>query len=328
MDERQETYGALLKRHWAMLWRMCWRHAGGDRSRCEDLMQEVCIALWENREKLRTGATSGEERAWVRWQARSVFYQTERRKGPKYVSIDTVENDYPAEDAQTVDERIEEILAVLSSDERRMVRMRMEGYDGKEIGEAMGVSRDAVYQRIGRAIRKMRHAVLILLVLLPVFVVATITVPSLRQLFFPGPHGDAEPSDTTVEREPSSEKSAEPSADTTASPSRQDTGARGNVTLERMAPMDVMDFLGSEPPEIVPLADIESGPRVSVKGQWLVLEGVRYERVQVYDARGRQVSSQTAYEDRLIVELPPYSQIRSSEFVVCIGSRPEIRVRL
>ena len=70
----------MLMRHREMLWRMCWNWTGGNRDRCCDLLQEVSIALWENFDKLRPGASASQERSWVRWQARSVFYQIGRQK--------------------------------------------------------------------------------------------------------------------------------------------------------------------------------------------------------------------------------------------------------
>ena len=68
---RQSAYTELLQRHHAMVWRMCWVAARGDRARCNDLVQEVSIVLWLRMDALRADASPGEERSWVYWQCRS-----------------------------------------------------------------------------------------------------------------------------------------------------------------------------------------------------------------------------------------------------------------
>ena len=77
--DRNSAYYELLERYRPMVWRLCWRHARGDWDRCNDLVQEVSIALWEHFGQLRPNATTQEQRAWVRWQARSVL-DLQRRK--------------------------------------------------------------------------------------------------------------------------------------------------------------------------------------------------------------------------------------------------------
>ena len=46
-DTRQyEAYNAFLLRHREAVWQMCWKFAKGNRATCEDMVQEVWIALW------------------------------------------------------------------------------------------------------------------------------------------------------------------------------------------------------------------------------------------------------------------------------------------
>lgn len=51
---------------------------------------------------------------------------------------------------------VEEMLAVLTDDERRLMQMRLDGYDGAEIADALGISPSAVYTRTNRILKKLR----------------------------------------------------------------------------------------------------------------------------------------------------------------------------
>ena len=71
--DRQSAYTELLERYRPLVWRMCWFGARGNWDRCNDLVQEVSIALWRHFGQLRPDATLQEERAWVSWQTRSAL---------------------------------------------------------------------------------------------------------------------------------------------------------------------------------------------------------------------------------------------------------------
>ena len=92
MTDRHSTYTALLMRHREMLWRLCLNRANGDSDRSKDLMQEITIALWENYDKLRLDASPAQERAWVRWQARSVFYPQPLEPLPPLSTLQVLQN--------------------------------------------------------------------------------------------------------------------------------------------------------------------------------------------------------------------------------------------
>jgi RNA polymerase sigma factor (sigma-70 family) len=54
-------------------------------------------------------------------------------------------------------DRVQELLEELPDEDRRLIQLRLDGYDGSEIGEIMGLKRDAVYQRIKRIIDKLKQ---------------------------------------------------------------------------------------------------------------------------------------------------------------------------
>lgn len=144
----------MLLRHRTMLWRMCMRRARGNSDICRDLVQEVSLSLWEHYDNLRPNVSLLEERAWVFWHTRTVLDHLYRRNQLPLQTIDPVITDtYPSPDS---DNTFEDLMGAFPTDDQRLVRMRVEGYDANEIASALGISRDAVYQRLHRIIIKLR----------------------------------------------------------------------------------------------------------------------------------------------------------------------------
>ena len=152
MNHSQQAYTELLRRHRQLVWRLCWVHSHGDYERCRDLVQEVSLSLWEHYGRLRPNATALQERAWVLWHTRSVLDHLHRRSSPTLVPLPP---NLPADD-DTGRETLDDLLATLDSVDRKLVTMRLEGYDAAEIGRALGIKRDAVYQRLHRIIERLR----------------------------------------------------------------------------------------------------------------------------------------------------------------------------
>lgn len=152
MNHLQQAYTELLRRHRRLVWTLCWTRAHGDYECCRDLVQEVSLSLWEHYGRLRPNATALQERAWVLWHTRSVLDHLHRRPSPTLVPLPP---NLPADD-DTGRETLDDLLATLDSVDRKLVTMRLEGYDAAEIGRALGIKRDAVYQRLHRIIERLR----------------------------------------------------------------------------------------------------------------------------------------------------------------------------
>lgn len=183
--QNSDPFDELLKRHRPMVWRMCWISAHGNYERCRDLVQEVSIALWRHFGQLRPDATLQEERAWVRWQTRSALDFQRRMQRPTPLPLTPGMADLQAaDDILEQHEELEELMSTLNDDERRMLRLQLEGYRADEIAEAMGLKRDAVYQRLHRAVVKMRRVALLLALLCVAATVAVAVVPQWREQVF------------------------------------------------------------------------------------------------------------------------------------------------
>lgn len=320
MDTHSE-YNGLLLRHRSMLWRMCWLRSHGQWDCCCDLMQEVAIALWKNRGKLRPGSTQQEERAWVRWQARSVFDSQRRHKTLYTVPIDdALAHTLAASDSSATDETVDDALAALGPDERRMVRLRLDGYCADEIADLLGIGRDAVYQRLHRAVVKMRRVVLALLAIFATASIAVAVVPQWRNALFGG----------TAEEPPSEKPIPTPSVDAVvpdvATP--EPTPAMP-ATRHRAEPMPHLESMEvQEPAEQLP--PVATDPVVALDGNKLTVSGVYDERVSVYSRNGSLLASQMCNGICTLTILPDDNMLtarcRYGDIIVKVGDRPEILI--
>ena len=322
-----DAYTALLMRHRTMLWRMCRRRARGDRDLACDLLQEVSIALWENYGKLRPQSTPHQERAWVRWQARSVFDQIGRRQQLSTeplteVLVDTLADEDTLQRRETMDD----LLAALTPDEQRLMRLYLEGYSPDEISKQLGLNRYAVYQRMHRAVKKMRGVVLILLALMLTAAVAVAVVPQWRHLLFGNDDETKEmvtdttsaPPDTTVAiAEP-------PSTDTVVPIVRKEP--RPVLEPVEHLPAAILTAISDEPPPIPEHNDIT----LSVDGNRLTIIGAVDEMVRIYDMSGILVASRQC-SGFCIFDLFPNTDAFAFErnnFRIEIGSRPALLLKL
>lgn len=153
-----ERYTALLLRHRHTIWRLCYNYARHVHGQVDDLVQEVCIALWEHFGRLRPDAGTAAERLWVVFNTRDTLRQLHRQRlrQPQNEPItDTLANTLP-DDRDDLHQLATDIVSSLNDDDRRFVQMILDGYDATEIGRALGLSTNAVYQRNYRIIQKLK----------------------------------------------------------------------------------------------------------------------------------------------------------------------------
>ena len=349
--DRQSRYTELLHRHLPMVWRMCWVRARGDYERCRDLVQEVSIALWLHLDVLRTGISDKEERAWVRWQTRTTLDHMHRSQRPPMLALtEAMVDTIPDGDSAAAVEDIEHLMAVLSSEEQQLVRMHIEGYRADEIATILGLRRDAVYQRMHRALGKARKAMLVVILLFVVSTVAVAVVPQWRQRVFGG--GEAE--DTVPVSIPAATFPVQPQVDSGGVDSlvpRRVWLPREPVphltvadTLQSFLEPCVVDPCGcpdsvrgtanpcisvDEEPDLVPEEEMEV--TVMVMGNNIVVEGVRDERVDVYDGQGRLVATARCSDHCVLtIGMQDHSYSRTNTganaYWVQVGDRPRQQV--
>ncbi len=151
-------YHEFLQRHYNFIWSRCMWHTLGNVERSRDLFQEAVLTILPRLGRLSPDATVVDERRWVKTQVRSLVSHALRRKAPPQVPITPQMADTLAADA-TAAERVElfdELAAHLPPDDRHLVDLYRQGYTGEEIAAALGTNRNTVYQRLSRAIDKMK----------------------------------------------------------------------------------------------------------------------------------------------------------------------------
>lgn len=320
---RHDAYLALLDRHRPMVWRMCWLRARGDWERCRDLVQEVSIALWLHFDKLRPDATPGEERAWVRWLTRSTLDHLHRSPSPILLSLSSeLANTLKTEPSHSED--IEEMLATLTPDEQRLMRLHLEGYHADEIAEHMGLKRDAVYQRMHRALGKMRKLALLLLLLCVAVTVAIAVVPQWRKQVFSHPQEEESPEEEVV--------AAPQEAISTAPAIPLEIPVDTVAPQPAWTPPEPLPYLTS--PVDTALPDLPARkPEVAVAfddGK-LTLTGLTDgELVVVRNTKGILVALKRCHGTRCTIQFPDGFAVSSgSTYILQIGNRPNrIRIEL
>ena len=314
--DRQNADTELLRRNRLMVWRMCWMSAKGNWARCNDLVQEVSIAMWLHFDTLRPDATPGEVRSWVYWQCRSSLDLQRRLQRPLQQPLTALmEETLAADDSSQEKEEIEHLMAALIPDDQRLVRLHLEGYRAEEIAEALGLTRDAVYQRWHRALQKMRSVLAVLLFVAVASGLAIAVVPQWDRAVFHRSKAIEEPEPTPQKQEP--ERAV----------SKSDT-AMTDMPLDTAVPMPLREPIPlPERLQAVPLLYEDSllPPKqhisISLSGSTVIVSGLSGERVTLKAHNGFVLSSQECYGVWVYQLFPSYrfSLANSNSYELQIG---------
>lgn len=277
-----------------MIWGMCWVSVKGNYERCRDLVQDVSIALWLRFDRLRPDASAQEERAWVRWQTRSVIdFERRRQRLSPLPLTDDMANTIASENQQKQQELLEYIMASLSPDEQRLVRLRMEGYHADEIASILGLKRDAIYQRMHRAVVKARRVLLVLILVLVLSTLAIAVVPSWRKALIENVNHKEK---ITMPQEQVSASTQSGVEDSRPEEIPQEEPPTAAVRVERLPDVDVKALIAcvNGDCETMPtgLEALLPEPVIVVSTRQIIVTGIYGERVSVYLKNGILVSSQ------------------------------------
>ena len=306
-----------------MVWRMCWVASWGNYERSRDLMQEVSIALWIHYEQLRPDASPQEERAWVRWRTRSVIDLQRRLKKnmPAIPLSPGMEDTLSSSDVEPQREELDRLMESLGADEKHLLQLLLEGYRADEIGEALGMGRDVVYQRYHRAVKKMRRVALLVLLIGIAATVSVAVVPQLReQVFSPAKEVEMPAEEVVTPKEipsPTPSESLEISVDTIAS-------------RPTWIPPEPLPYLTTQVDTTLPDLPVHKPEvEVSFNGKKLILTGLSDgEMVVVRNTKGVLVALKRTHGNTCSIELSVNDNSYSS-YILQIGNRPDrIRVDL
>ena len=149
-----ETFSEIMLRYRGLLFSVCRRYANDDME-VDDLLQESTLALWNLREQLFSITLAPKQAAWIWRVARSTCIDLWRKKSNKQVPLPN-NYDAPAEDT-TLHDTLHELIAHLPEPDRTIVRMHLEGYEYKEIGQSVGMTKNNIGVRLMRIKEKLRE---------------------------------------------------------------------------------------------------------------------------------------------------------------------------
>lgn len=141
-----EGFNGIVLRYKGLLFAVCRRYArrGLDE---EDLLQEVLVVLWERREKLMSIPSTPQQASWMWGVARSTCVDLLRKEPPSYPVPEN--SDMPDEDT-TLHRDLHELIARLPEPDRSIVTLHLEGYEYKEIGRKLGMTKNNIGIRLMR----------------------------------------------------------------------------------------------------------------------------------------------------------------------------------
>ena len=154
---RQEKFKVLVEAFSADLYRFAYWKCR-DRSQAEDLIQETFLRAWKAVDSLRDADAA---KAWLFMIFRREYARQFERKQHDYQDIEdmaTIADTRPSSDISIDAFVLRRCLAKLSEQYREpLVLQVLGGFSCDEIGELMGLSRNAVMTRLFRARNKMRE---------------------------------------------------------------------------------------------------------------------------------------------------------------------------
>ena len=156
-----ETYFyEFVERHKDMLWHVCSDYSLGQAWQIDDAFQEVLCSIWTGLPSLRKREN---EKAWAYRVATNTMLMISRNQQnrPTDPLPDNLEH-LIATDGDVLTNidynNLLQLINQLDEPDRRIVRMHLDGFNFKEIGRDLGISRDAAAQRFNRAIKKIRQS--------------------------------------------------------------------------------------------------------------------------------------------------------------------------
>lgn len=148
----KDPFDTLLHTYRGMLYSLCRRYARRGLE-ADDLLQDVTVALWQQRSRLADVPEGVQRAAWVWRVARNAAIDTMRRTPQTEALPEGLD---PAEEDRTALEHLRERIALLPEPDHTIVGMQLQGYSYEEIAAATGMTVKNVSVRLVRIKEKIR----------------------------------------------------------------------------------------------------------------------------------------------------------------------------
>jgi RNA polymerase sigma-70 factor, ECF subfamily len=153
----KEAFAELFRRYSAKVYHACYAFFG-DGGLAEDATSETFLRAYQSKDRFH----EGDYLSWLRRIARNVCIDQWRKKKPE-ISIDGPEEEAiqlpgpaPDEGMQIAVQQLHEEIAKLPSDQRRCVKLKIEGYSYEEMAARTGLNVEAVRSHLQNGRRTLR----------------------------------------------------------------------------------------------------------------------------------------------------------------------------
>ncbi|TDT46388.1 RNA polymerase sigma-70 factor (ECF subfamily) [Maribacter spongiicola] len=152
MGSKEITYQKIYEENYSKVMRLCMGYTVGDESLAKDLTQETFIKVWQNLDGFRNESGLS---TWIyRICVNTCLAEIRRaRKKDKNLQIDNLQVSDSVDNATEKEDmlvRLYECINKLTSTNKAIILLELEGLPQLEISEIMGIKHEAIRTRIHR----------------------------------------------------------------------------------------------------------------------------------------------------------------------------------
>lgn len=152
MNDLNQQFEVIYRDNYEKVMRLCRGYASGDAVLAQDLVQEVFVKVWESLAKFKGNSQVS---TWIYRIAVNTCLMRLRKK-KRYLFQGELQNEVVAENEgqSSIKEqqfkKMYQCIAKLSSTNKSIILMELEGLSQKEIAHVMGMKHEAIRTRIHR----------------------------------------------------------------------------------------------------------------------------------------------------------------------------------
>ncbi|WP_282112433.1 RNA polymerase sigma factor [Maribacter stanieri] len=152
MASKENTYKNIYKENYAKIMRLCMGYTVGDEALAKDLAQETFIKVWQNLDGFRNESGIG---TWIyRICVNTCLAEIRKqRKKDRNLSLDTIQVSDSDENPNEKEDMLVQLYSCidkLSSINKAIILLELEGLPQLEISEIMGIKHEAIRTRVHR----------------------------------------------------------------------------------------------------------------------------------------------------------------------------------
>lgn len=152
MASKENTYKNIYKENYAKVMRLCMGYTVGDEALAKDLAQETFIKVWQNLDGFRNESGIG---TWIyRICVNTCLAEIRKqRKKDRNLSLDAIQVSDSDENPNEKEDMLVQLYSCidkLSSINKAIILLELEGLPQLEISEIMGIKHEAIRTRVHR----------------------------------------------------------------------------------------------------------------------------------------------------------------------------------